>query len=59
MWGTALLNGGTSVTIWGYLVVALLTLTIGSSLAESKETRYKPSEKKSSLLNPIFFFFSL
>ncbi|CAO3692699.1 unnamed protein product [Rhizopus stolonifer] len=34
MWGTALLNGGTSVTIWGYLVVALLTLTIGSSLAE-------------------------
>ncbi|KAG1450476.1 hypothetical protein G6F56_008339 [Rhizopus delemar] len=35
MWGTALLTGGTSVTIWGYLVVAILTLAIGSSLAES------------------------
>lgn len=34
MWGTALLTGGTSVTIWGYLVVAILTLAIGSSLAE-------------------------
>ncbi|KAG1152130.1 hypothetical protein G6F37_008059 [Rhizopus arrhizus] len=34
MWGTTLVNGGTSVSIWGYLVVALLTLTIGSSLAE-------------------------
>ncbi|KAI8981766.1 amino acid/polyamine transporter I [Mycotypha africana] len=34
MWGTTLLTGGTSVSIWGYLVVAVLTLTIGSSLAE-------------------------
>ncbi|KAI9252668.1 amino acid transporter, partial [Sporodiniella umbellata] len=34
MWGTALLSGGTSVTIWGYMVVAVLTLTIGLSLAE-------------------------
>ncbi|KAG1464281.1 hypothetical protein G6F46_000895 [Rhizopus delemar] len=34
MWGTALQTGGTSVTIWGYLVVAILTLTVGSSLAE-------------------------
>ncbi|RCI05369.1 hypothetical protein CU098_013330, partial [Rhizopus stolonifer] len=35
MWGTTLLTGGTSASIWGYLVVALLTMTIGSSLAES------------------------
>lgn len=41
MWGTALQTGGTSVTVWGYLVVAILTLTIGSSLAESKKTKTK------------------
>ncbi|KAI8375006.1 amino acid/polyamine transporter I [Choanephora cucurbitarum] len=34
LWGTTLLTGGTSASIWGYLVVALLTMTIGSSLAE-------------------------
>lgn len=43
MWGTALQTGGTSVTIWGYLVVAILTLTVGSSLAESKKTKTKES----------------
>lgn len=41
MWGTTLVNGGTSVSIWGYLVVALLTLTIGSSLAESRGNRIR------------------
>ncbi|KAI7901031.1 amino acid permease-domain-containing protein [Cokeromyces recurvatus] len=34
LWGTTILTGGTSASIWGYLIVALLTLTIGSSLAE-------------------------
>ncbi|KAI9471838.1 MAG: amino acid permease-domain-containing protein [Benjaminiella poitrasii] len=34
MWGTTLLTGGTSASIWGYLTVSLLTLCIGSSLAE-------------------------
>ncbi|KAI8639817.1 amino acid/polyamine transporter I [Parasitella parasitica] len=34
MWGTTLLTGGTSASIWGYLVVALLTLSVGFSLAE-------------------------
>ncbi|OBZ91949.1 Amino-acid permease BAT1 [Choanephora cucurbitarum] len=34
LWGTTLLTGGTSASIWGYLVVASLTMTIGSSLAE-------------------------
>ncbi|CEG68328.1 hypothetical protein RMATCC62417_04617 [Rhizopus microsporus] len=34
MWAETLINGGTSASIWGYLLVALLTLTIGSSLAE-------------------------
>lgn len=36
MWGTTLLTGGTSASIWGYLIVAILTLSIGFSLAESK-----------------------
>ncbi|KAF1804601.1 amino acid permease-domain-containing protein [Mucor lusitanicus] len=34
MWGTTLLTGGTSASIWGYLTVAVLTLSIGFSLAE-------------------------
>lgn len=29
------MTGGTSASIWGYVIVAILTLTIGSSLAES------------------------
>lgn len=49
MWGTTLVNGGTSVSIWGYLVVALLTLTIGSSLAESRGNRIRKYIKLTSI----------
>ncbi|KAI7887610.1 amino acid permease-domain-containing protein [Mucor mucedo] len=34
LWGKTLLTGGTSASIWGYIIVAIMTLTIGSSLAE-------------------------
>lgn len=34
LWGTTIITGGTSASIWGYMIVALMTLSIGSSLAE-------------------------